>query len=115
MNKVTAESSYLLFKTLKSEINFSGLKEGMSAGLVAISFETLVNFFLVLWQNNAHSMKKKCQVYSDFTVTLWALRITLCGFNIFVIPKLFNSKNYIELLSKLNTRGQKLDCVTTLL
>ena len=44
MNKVTAESSYLLFKTLKSEINFSGLKEGMSAGLVAISFETLVNF-----------------------------------------------------------------------
>ena len=41
MNKVTAESSYLLFKTLKSEINFSGLKEGMS-GLVALSFETFM-------------------------------------------------------------------------
>ena len=58
--------------------------------------------------------EKKCQVYSDFTVTLWALRITLCGFNIFVIPKLFKSKNYIELVSKLNTWGPMWDCITTL-
>ena len=43
---------------------------------VAISFETLVNFFWFLWQINGHSMPE-CPVYSDFTVTFPTLRNAL--------------------------------------
>ena len=75
-------------------------------GPLVVNLETSSMYFLCKILNSI--------VFGLMDKLLRRWKIFATGLNIFARPNIIESKIYIELVSKLNTRGPILDCVTTL-